>query len=702
LFNFANKLWNKTQPIRNHYRKYNVLYGAGIAAFDIYASENKNSAVLANVLSLGGMIGAKALAPKHLWAQMAGSLAGYAVGRTIGHSLFGEYREEEGIRLSRAAKGLEKTITEDKAKRISSLYGVPNSIDISPSYNRAQDVFAFEMGRASGLGASENQMYKRMSSPYKSGNYMDALSKAGTALHMIEEQKIPSSWEAERFVYDPMNQISGHVDLITDTGAPIDVKTVSVEKLNELRRSHKPRKKDVSQVNFYMSMTDSEEGGIKYVAREDPSQSLYIPLNRDRDLLRKDIAKLQRVRAKVKSEMAAGFLNPELVPKTASLETLQEYDKAKHPDYSQAQLQAIFDLEMRRAKAAKGLEHFGDRRGKYKYNTIEGLKHGGFAGASRRYNTDFGSGFQGLMHMVKRLGNAIRGPFRKEVVTEIGVNPNLSSIRKLIPDLDPGVRTLKEMLTPHMGEKAVYALFQKRGTDFAEGLYSSIKENFLKKGIQAEIKAGKPRMTMALYPTSHKLVPKFSVDPKTTEAMMGALKGGKEWTDDALMGFQSFVHESTEAYSTLVNLFSGQKKKVQAFLKGSAAEKKALFKKHLESRNFISKEERVDFFRSRSGRIIGSHAGMMPVETELSAAHLLGQKAYRRNIEWRLKELKGVRKLPEKTYGNYRYLAELPDMLKLHAKRYESLRQKMASRSAQSVVHKLNQSRTGHTKSFND
>ena len=39
------------------------------------------------------------------------------------------------------------------------------------------------------------------------------------------------------------------------------------------------------------------------------------------------------------------------------------------------------------------------------YNTIEGLKHAGFAGATRKLNTDFGSGWRGL----KEVGEALLG-----------------------------------------------------------------------------------------------------------------------------------------------------------------------------------------------------------------------------------------------------------------------------------------------------
>jgi hypothetical protein len=275
--------------------------------------------------------------------------------------------------------------------------------DLSPSYNKAKDIPAFTLARASSLGKSENALYKSFIYEQDLGPYVEASAAAGTTLHMLEEKerlKNGTAIETERLVYDPVHRVSGHIDVIEAGGVPADVKTVSRKVYEKIQAAGKPKASHIDQVQFYAHVLKSDVGRIHYIMREDPTKRLSYEFKRDDELIQKNFEKLARARARVQEKLASGELSVRNMPKTASLRTLLEYEAAPKPEYSKEFLEEAFRAQMAKVRALKHdkFRHWNDGgriRANITPNVIDGMPESGMAQGSRT-DFGFGSGWLGL------------------------------------------------------------------------------------------------------------------------------------------------------------------------------------------------------------------------------------------------------------------------------------------------------------------
>ena len=89
--------------------------------------------------------------------------------------------------------------------------------EIEPEYNYAEDVPAYQMMRASSLGLSESDIYKKLTEPQgKMSDYVNASATAGTALHQLLQAQYLQSGQIDRaeiFTFNQEHQIGGHIDM---------------------------------------------------------------------------------------------------------------------------------------------------------------------------------------------------------------------------------------------------------------------------------------------------------------------------------------------------------------------------------------------------------------------------------------------------------------------------------------------------------
>ncbi len=288
---------------------------------------------------------------------------------------------------------------------------------LNPEYNEAEEVPLYKTMRASKLGVSEEEMYKYMTQEEDIPEFVSATASAGSARHLIEEAKAIASGQAvaaESFLYDPTAQITGHTDITDTEGRPLDYKTVSKKKLEEVRRSGPPEK-NIHQLNWYMHMQGASSGVLEYINRENVSDRSSFEVQYNPTMVQEDIAKVQRVRSRVEEEIQAGTLQESLLPKGPSIDTLMTAAEAEKGHAAAnisriGELEAVYQQELDYLESVKSKRGFGSKNawrdkaaqggqtwsGKDDaYNTIEGLRHDGIAQHVRHALTDFGSGWLG-------------------------------------------------------------------------------------------------------------------------------------------------------------------------------------------------------------------------------------------------------------------------------------------------------------------
>jgi len=301
---------------------------------------------------------------------------------------------------------------------------------LNPTYNQAEDIERYKMMRASKLGSSEAELYKYYTQKEEAPEWLSATASAGSALHLLEEAKAVKEGRvnaAEEFLYDPSTMTTGHIDITYRSGAPADIKTVSAKRFAQVRQQG-AFKKHVHQLNWYMNQKNSETGYLEYINRDDTSQRLTLEIGYDPAMYERDMEKVSRVRRRVEREIEAGILNEDMLPKTASLERLQEaaieeagqaLENTKRIPYLEKVYQEEMDYlnsvsakrnlrrSQRRYQGSKDQVAQGGQRWSGRddnYNTIEGLRHGGAAEHVRKSLTAFGSGYQrnvSLIHVAK-------------------------------------------------------------------------------------------------------------------------------------------------------------------------------------------------------------------------------------------------------------------------------------------------------------
>lgn len=302
----------------------------------------------------------------------------------------------EGLREEGIAGAIRKVGTE-----FGSGYKGPNPW-LHPEYNQAEDVPRLNMMRASKLGVPEKELYKYFTEKEEAPEWLMAAASAGTALHLLEgakKYKAGLTSGVETFEFDSGTRISGHIDIVYPGNIPSDIKTVSWKRYKHLQKKG-AFERHVSQLNWYMNQLGAKEGLLEYVVRDKPDVRKVVRVPYSQELYDKDIQKLEKVRAQVRSEVASGQLDPANLPKTASLKRLQQAadDEVGETARNAGRinfLEDVFAQEMDYLNRVK-------RGGKDdNFNTIEGLRHQGVAGYFRKHFTDFGSGWDALRSLVR-------------------------------------------------------------------------------------------------------------------------------------------------------------------------------------------------------------------------------------------------------------------------------------------------------------
>ena len=308
-----------------------------------------------------------------------------------------------------------------------------NSVD----YNRLREVYTYKQFRASMLGKSEAQIYNYLTSndDISPNSILARSATAGTALHRLvqaQQFKAGNISSAEHFVYSPDYNITGHIDAISKNLGIGDIKTVSQKVFQRLNRFG-PNPAHVSQVNFYLRAMGKDEGYIQYLLREDPSKQRVFHLKYDPELFKSDVAKLNRVRARIEAELSTGTLRKEGLKMGASLETLREEAANPVPKLEQdaARMEELIEdfqkkqqqLRLTRLSSNKARNRLPGRED---YNTIRGMKHGWF-GRQRKQTTDFGSSYRINSNFIEKY---FTGQFGLDIET-MGVKATPESILQI-------------------------------------------------------------------------------------------------------------------------------------------------------------------------------------------------------------------------------------------------------------------------------
>jgi len=259
-------------------------------------------------------------------------------------------------------------------------YQGPNP-QLNPSYNEAEDIYRYQMVRASKIGLSDADLYKYMTEEDKEpSEYVAASAQAGTALHQyLQAQELTNGTasNAEVLTVNYQHGISGHMDIKTAQGIG-DYKTVSGGIFNAIQREGKPKPQHVAQMQFYLGNTGTERGYLQYISRDNLKQQKTFIVNYNPRQYESLIAKVERTRARVENDIARGILDKSSLPKTAGLETLQAYEKDK-PSLEEMALQLdenrkIFSEEMSYLRTIKrGMPTSGEGYRRIKEKREQGM-----------------------------------------------------------------------------------------------------------------------------------------------------------------------------------------------------------------------------------------------------------------------------------------------------------------------------------------
>ena len=218
-------------------------------------------------------------------------------------------------------------------------YHGPNP-DLEPEYNMAKDVYLYQNFRASSIGLSEEEIYKKMTEKQpEMSEYVSASASAGTALHQymqalqIKQNKL---YDYEKLVENREHGITGHIDEITAMGVG-DIKTVSPGIFQSIMKSGKYKPQHYAQVQFYLGSTGMRHGYLQYVNRANPNQQKTFQFDFNPYFYQAELAKVERVRARVMEDITRGRLKQSSLPMTASFKTLEEDQLNKETPLEMAQ-----------------------------------------------------------------------------------------------------------------------------------------------------------------------------------------------------------------------------------------------------------------------------------------------------------------------------------------------------------------------------
>ena len=166
--------------------------------------------------------------------------------------------------------------------------------------------YGFNMGsetlRSSMLGYRGDRLYDMLLGRETFNDYTRS-SQRGEIAHKIIEQEYMSKGLAqatEHYVYSSELDVVGHIDLILNSGVPLEIK--SVEDFDALERLKSPKEKHVSQANFYAYALKQPYAIIGYAARNDPTKVKYFKVNTDAKRVMEDVSVIREASADLKRE----------------------------------------------------------------------------------------------------------------------------------------------------------------------------------------------------------------------------------------------------------------------------------------------------------------------------------------------------------------------------------------------------------------
>jgi hypothetical protein len=126
--------------------------------------------------------------------------------------------------------------------------------------------------------------------------------ETGTYIHKQVQDSLAAEGllvQAESFVYDVKNDISGHVDAIIKDGTggggkrALEIKSISGKGFNKLEG---PKWEHVGQLNFYLKELKMNRGTILYINKENPAEVKTYEVNFSQNRYNKDMANLRKAR----------------------------------------------------------------------------------------------------------------------------------------------------------------------------------------------------------------------------------------------------------------------------------------------------------------------------------------------------------------------------------------------------------------------
>lgn len=170
-------------------------------------------------------------------------------------------------------------------------------------------------GRPSKIGSSQEDIARSYyASAYGLQGQQDlTAADIGTEMHKVLEEKYRKEGiltESEVAVADLPHNVTGSVDWFTPKGSIADIKTVKAEKYAQVAVAKQAFKKNVSQLNYYATLTGKTKGNfLRYVSQDDPEQYTDVPVDYDPETVRDDLYKLKKARVQAAKMIARDF-NP--------------------------------------------------------------------------------------------------------------------------------------------------------------------------------------------------------------------------------------------------------------------------------------------------------------------------------------------------------------------------------------------------------
>lgn len=184
------------------------------------------------------------------------------------------------------------------------------------------------------LGMSEEDLYAALTKPrhsqwdftsvFRPHEERESAATVGTAFHeYLETLKMAEGGnveEIERHVYSRKHGLSGYADVIYDDNTVSDIKSVGRDVFQQIKSRNAPVQKHFDQVNAYAVLNESRKGRIEYHLRSDPSQKMVYEWESDEENFKNTMAKVNRVRQRISTEIAAGTLKESDLQMKKSLE----------------------------------------------------------------------------------------------------------------------------------------------------------------------------------------------------------------------------------------------------------------------------------------------------------------------------------------------------------------------------------------------